>query len=107
MNASLKNIAVVLVALSLVFLGYYFYSQTDSTSLSLGSSAVSADLFADVQKYEERRNQLNSIKLDTTIFTDQLFMSLTGYSREIPEQTTGRNNPFDSYIPSKTEINNF
>lgn len=106
MNGSLKNVAIVLVVLSLAFLGYYFFVQTDNSALSLDGSAVSEDLFVDVQKYEERRNQLNKIKLDTTIFTDQLFTSLKGYPRNIPDQEIGRDNPFDGYIPSKTESSN-
>lgn len=106
MNASLKNVAMILVVLSLAFFGYYFFVQTDNSALSLNGSVVSDDLFVDVQKYEERRNQLNKIKLDTTIFTDQLFISLKGYPRNIPDQDVGRDNPFDSYIPSKTESNN-
>lgn len=106
MNASLKNITTILIVLSMAFLGYYLFLQNDNSALSLDGSAVSEDLFADVQKYEERRNQLNKIKLDTTIFTDQLFTSLTGYPRDIPDQKTGRTNPFDKYIPSKNDANN-
>ncbi len=102
MDASLKNIAMVLVVLSLAFLGYYVFIQKDTSSLALEGNAVSQELFANVQKYGERRNQLDQIKLDTSIFSDELFLSLKGYPREIPDQTIGRKNPFDKSNPTKT-----
>ena len=94
-NSSLKNVTTILVILTAAFLGYYLFVQKDQSELALEGSGEVEKLFADVQKYTERRQQLDRIKLRTELFTDERFRSLVGYSTEVPEQPIGRENPFD------------
>ena len=39
-------------------------------------------------------NQINSLKIDTSIFNSLVYRSLVDYSITIPEQNVGRPNPF-------------
>jgi hypothetical protein len=94
-NSSLKNVTTLLVIFTAAVLGYYLFVQKDQSELSLEGGGVVEGLFADVQKYTERRQQLDRIRLDTSLFTDERFRSLVGYSTEVPEQPIGRENPFD------------
>lgn len=96
MDSTLKNIAVILVIFTLAFVGYYFFIQKDKTSLDLQADSISQDLFADVQKYIERREVLDRVKLDTTIFMDERFNNFVDYTPvEAVKPESGRDNPFD------------
>jgi hypothetical protein len=95
MDGIQKNIVTILVLATVAFLGYYLFLQKDQTTLSLEGGATSQQLFVDVQKYIERRNILNAVTMDTTIFNDERFRSLKGYPTEVEPKTKGRTNPFD------------
>lgn len=81
-------VGVVVIILTLV----YFYTQggsSSSNSLLVSSSAGtigSAEL--------SLLNQLSSLKLDTKIFRDPVYLSLQDYSVQVPTQNVGRPNPF-------------
>lgn len=98
MDSTLKNVSVILIIFTLAFVGYYFFIQKDDATLGLDSGSISQDLFADVQKYIARREVLDKVKLDTTIFADERFDNLVDYS---PEEAVmpkpGRENPFDEF----------
>lgn len=94
-SSSLKNITTILVILTAAFLGYYLFVQKDQADLALGDGGTVAGLFAQSQKYIERNRQLDRIKLNTELLTNERFRSLTGYPTDVPEQGVGRANPFD------------
>lgn len=78
--------------LLLLVAGYFmFFSGGSSGSATLSStdtsSPVSADLLVTLQN-------LHTIKLDNTIFTDPVFVSLTDFGVTIPPENIGRRNPF-------------
>ncbi len=96
MDSTLKNVSVILVIFTLAFVSYYFFIQKDESATDLGSGSISQDLFADVQRYIERREVLNKVKLDVTIFADERFNNLVDYTPEEPvKPIPGRDNPFD------------
>ena len=96
MDSTLKNIAVILVIFTLAFAGYYFFIQKNKTSLGLESDSISQDLFADVQRYIERREVLSRVKFDTSIFMDERFSNFVDYTPIEPvKPSAGRDNPFD------------
>ncbi len=97
MEKSLKNIASVLIILTVAFLGYYLFSQRDQGTLSFdqGGTLGQEQFVEYVQKYIERRQVLSSVALDTSIFNDAYFQSLDSYATPVPPQPVGRSNPFD------------
>lgn len=72
-------------------LGYYIWSSQGSSPLlsssDEGTSAVSQELLMTLGK-------LRTIKLDTNIFSDPAFVSLTDFGVTIPPEAAGRRNPF-------------
>ncbi len=92
MDSSLvKNITAILLIATCAFIGYYLFAQKDATTLTT-ENVVS---FADVQKYINRGEVLDKVRLDTTIFADPKFNSLQGFPRDEVVKPTGRPNPFD------------
>jgi hypothetical protein len=104
MDSSLKSVVSILVIATCAFLGYYIFVQKDADALALDGSAVTEQLFGDVQKYIERRAVLDGIALDTAIFGDERFRSLVGYPTDVVEQPVGRTNPFDEAEPSARSL---
>ncbi len=80
-------IGVVVVAAAIL----YFYSSSGSGALLTNSgeenSPVSQEILATL-------GNLRTIKLDNSIFTDPLFMSLSDFGVAIPPAAAGRRNPF-------------
>jgi len=86
-----KNILVIaVVALAALALWGYetFFSQGPTALLS------SADQSPSSQNLLLALTNLQSIKLDPTLFSDPVFESLTDFGVTIPPETPGRADPF-------------
>lgn len=77
---------VVVVVVLYVYLMYFSGSSAPLTATS-ADSAVSGDLLVTL-------NSLHTIRLDNTIFTDPVFVSLSSFGVTIPPQDAGRLDPF-------------
>lgn len=78
---------VLLLAVGVYFM--YFSGGGSSAPLTTTDevSPVSKNILVTIQN-------LHTIKLDNTIFTDPSFVSLTDFGVTIPPQPVGRRNPF-------------
>jgi hypothetical protein len=94
MGASTKNIAGLLLLVTVAFGGYYFYSQNKSGETSEGTAILSEELLMNTQVFIERKEILSRTKVDTTIFTDPVFRSYKSFSTPVKDEKTGRENPF-------------
>ncbi|MBC7836822.1 hypothetical protein H7X87_03540 [Acetobacteraceae bacterium] len=67
----------------------YFRGSSDTNLLtsSADSSVASPELLATL-------SSLHTITLDASLFTDEVFLSLTDFGVTIPPQNVGRRNPF-------------
>jgi hypothetical protein len=100
MTETLKNLLILAIFVVLVGLGYYLFTQRDSSVLSFVSTAdVSPELLAQTSVFIEHRAELEALTLDMSLFTNPAFTSLRSYSSAIPEQTVGRTNIFDTADP--------
>lgn len=99
MDSAFKNITILLFVATFALFGYYFYTQQDMNALMLAEGESEA-LFNDVQKFAERRQQLDGVKMSTELFSDPYFRSLVSYGTPVPEQPFGRQNPFDRAEPT-------
>jgi hypothetical protein len=107
MSQSMKNIAVVLLALTVAYFGYAMYQENKTSSLNIGGSGTfTEEKLAETQLFIERRTILNSITLDTTIFDDPVFRSYQGINATVEESGVGRENPFGRLAPSNN-VNRF
>jgi hypothetical protein len=81
-------IGVIVAAVAVL----YFYMSSSGGGATLTSSAdvntpVSNEILATL-------GNLRTIKLDNSLFSDQLFMSLSDFGVTIPPAAAGRRNPF-------------
>jgi len=81
---------VVLVGALVYFM--FFSDSVDNPGVTAGTetAAVSRDLVITL-------SNLNTIKLDASIFTDPVFTSLSDFGVQIPLQNVGRRNPFEPF----------
>ena len=108
-SANLKNIGIGAVALIIIAGAYIFLvnrnsSGSDSSLLTKGVSAGSplaqtsaignSSSMSEVQDVLTILNQLRSVSIDETIFSDPAFLALTDFHRDIAAQAKGRPNPF-------------
>src|SRR5579859_7997317 len=92
MNFLNKNKMFIGVGLVLILGAIYYFMNfsggSSAPALTQSSdSVVSQDLLATLQN-------LHTIKLDNSIFTDPVFVSLTDFGVTIPPEPVGRPNPF-------------
>ena len=95
LNSMTKNIVIVLGALSIVFAGYYFYSQRESMVLNTqGNDVLLQNMLANTEVFIGRSQELDRINLDTSVFEDSYFRSLRSFSKPLKDTPVGRSNPF-------------
>jgi len=82
------GIAGIVLAL-VVYLNFFSGSTSEALLASTGDaqSPISQELLLTL-------SNLHTIKLDNSIFTDPIFMSLTSFGVELPPENVGRRNPF-------------
>ncbi len=89
-----KNIPLVIGFLVVVG-GLYVYLNFFAGSASEALLATTADSQSPVsQDLLVTLSNLHTIKLDSSIFSDPLFQSLTSFGVELPPENVGRRNPF-------------
>jgi ABC-type oligopeptide transport system substrate-binding subunit len=103
-SGSSKNLLFVgLVILALVVAAYFYFTadRTADTDLldSVSVAPVDGDLLTTLE-------QLKAISLDEGVFANQVFLSLTDFSRDLVAQPTGRANPFAPFTPEEWRIGN-
>ncbi len=98
MNPFVKNIATILGALTLAYLGYYLYIQNKEASLSYNNNSTTSiqEMLANNQVFIDRRLKLDKVKLDTDIFMKPVFRSYRSYRSPEVVTPVGRENPFEA-----------
>lgn len=83
-------VGLIILALAGAWAYFTFFSGGGGGSAVLTtdtSSPLSQDVLSTL-------SNLHTIKLDSTIFSDPVFTSLTDYGVAIPPEAAGRHNPF-------------
>ena len=100
MSSSMKNILVLLLALTVAYAGYYMFVLNNSDELLVeGEVAYSDDMMIKAQVFIERRTILDAVELNTDIFSNPVFLSYKSFSLPIVEAEVGRENPFERAFP--------
>lgn len=89
-----SNKIIWLLAATVAFVGYYFYSTNESSTLQLGDSAVTPEVQANAELFLARLSILSAISLETEVFDNKVFQSYQAFTLPLPEQNVGRTNPF-------------
>ncbi len=87
-NKQILGGAAVLVVCALI---YFVWSSGGSTALLTSSADTTSPLSAEILA---TLSSINSIKLDSGVFKDPVFVSLTDFGVTIPPEAAGRRNPF-------------
>ena len=78
---------VALLLAIYVYMTYFSNTSTAALVASDASASLSQNLLVTLQN-------LHTIKLDNSVFSDPAFQSLTDFGVVIPQQAVGRRNPF-------------
>jgi hypothetical protein len=95
-SSTLQNIVIGVIGLVLIALGYFLFIKP--SSFSLGGEAMSPlddQVQARTQEFIARRDQLNQVTLDQSVFSDSRFTSLRSYTPPVTDQTLGKSSVFD------------
>ncbi len=95
MNQKTKQIIIILIIIVISFIGYkmYFVSPDPAGTALVAEKAATSQL-ADGQIILTSLSRLEKVKLDESIFSNEVFNSLVNFERPIEPQTIGRPNPF-------------
>ncbi len=88
-----KNIIIIIAFITILgFVGFYlFKNNTEDGSLVADMKATKID---DAQLIYSLLQKMSKVKLDDSIFSNQIFQGLKDNSIEVLPQETGRSNPF-------------
>lgn len=87
--AANKGILLAILLFIFLILIYKLFIQTDSVLVNdLESSTIGNDLL-------KIHSDLQKVTFDQSLFSSPSYVDLTDFSTIIPEQATGRQNPFD------------
>lgn len=95
MNQKTKQIIIILIIIVISFIGYKMYfvsSEPAGTALTAEKSVTPGS--ADGQVILALLGRLENVKLDESIFSNEVFNRLVNFERPIESQTIGRPNPF-------------
>ncbi len=109
-STNAKTIAVVIIIAVLGFFLYQQFSGSETNTLTatdangqpitVGEQNLSA-VGADIQAL---LTQINSVKIDSEIFTNPAYQSLTDLRNEVPALPQGKKNPFAPFTnPTPTK----
>ena len=91
--SSMKSWIIIAIVLIVAVVAYFIYSGSSTA----GSSTIQANTDATGQLGQQvlsLLNQVNSLQMNTALFTSQAYTSLKDFSVTIPTQNIGRANPF-------------
>jgi hypothetical protein len=95
MTSTTKNLLIILALVTIAFGGYFVFVQNNSTTLDTGSSTQSFEtMLLNTQVFIERRQELDGISLDLSIFENPKFTSLRSFTGDIKEIPLSRPDPF-------------
>lgn len=94
MSPLIKNVLFALGLAVLLYLGYTIFFGADNEAVLSESGAISGQAAAETQEFLIRLQQLQAVKIDSTLFTDPRFEALEDFRQNPEEEASGRANPF-------------
>lgn len=79
---------VAILILTMYLYNLFFKSETTPAPNESSASSIGDDLL-------KMHGKLQKVTLDQSLFSSPGFLKLTDFSSSIPQQTTGRPNPFN------------
>lgn len=112
MTPKLKKIILAILAIVVLFIIYAIFIKPDPTNPELvqGTSSVAGSEEAKIlgNQISQALLRIEQIKLDKSIFTSAIYLTLKDRSQTIAEEPIGRSNPFaplgDTSVNSTTRV---
>lgn len=97
MSGAAKNLIMILGLATIAFAGYFLYQQQVASQLdtSATSDQELEAMLIKTQVFMARRQALDSVTIDESVFENEVFRSLRTYTRELSSMPVGRDNPFN------------
>ena len=90
-----KNILIIFAIVALMVLAASASAQEEGALITTsGGSGLDTEAGLIAAKFIKQISILNKVKIDDSIFSDPTFMTLSDWSRPIPDEAAGRVNPF-------------
>lgn len=95
MSSLLKNLLIALGIALVLWLGYMFLMPSAKSDTALNTSnSTSPNVAVESQQLLSTIQKLKTYNVDSTIFTDQRFVSLKDFRIPLTDEPSGRPNPF-------------
>lgn len=94
MSGIVKNTITFLGLALILGLGYYLFVLQDDDTISLNSDSSVEEAELASAQFIRQLNIIRSLELSNAIFSDPRFESFVDFSRPVPDQPVGRDNPF-------------
>ena len=88
-SKSRSKVVPIITLMAILLLGFYIYSRNSG-----GSKPAPTNQFTVGKDYILMLDQVSDIRLDKSIFSDRVFVSLRDGTRVVVSQPSGRVNPF-------------
>lgn len=92
--SSKKTIIAIVLISGVALIAYFYFSGSSAPADSSFVESQSESSAAVGTRTLNLLNQIQSLRIDTSIFKDKAYQNLTDYSVIIPPVGVGRSNPF-------------
>jgi hypothetical protein len=91
----MKSIITIVIIVAIALIAYFYYEGSAPSASNSLLSASAAPASGDIGKQVlNLLSQIQSLRIDSTLFSDPGFQTLRDFSVAIPPQNVGRANPF-------------
>lgn len=104
MSSFVKNIAAVLLACAVLFLGWFLTNGAYSEGNLLAGTVKAS---SETQKFRAILSDISTINLESDLLTDESFLRMKDLSQEVAGRQLYRSNPFRSINASNASNSNF
>jgi hypothetical protein len=94
MSNLLKNLLIALGLAIILFVGYVVFFRDGGVSDTQGDVTLSQSAELESQQLLATLNELRSLSVDGTVFSNPLFLSLRDFRIDLGSEPEGRQNPF-------------
>lgn len=100
--SSKKSIYILLAVIAVSALGYFMFTGNSTPDIGLlGTGETTPPIAAEIVSL---LNQIESLHIDTSLFTNPAYQTLRDYSVPIPALNLGRPNPFAPVPGMSSEV---
>ena len=85
---------MVVIILAAIIAYFYYIGGNTAANSSLETSQETSDAQLAGSRVLSLLNQIKSLKIDTSLFSDPTYQTLRDYTVAIPQEEVGRPNPF-------------